>query len=53
MKANLSQMQGVETLEQRAKTFNRLVLQGKLRTAVRWVANGKGERRDPSPQGRG
>jgi hypothetical protein len=35
--AQLAQICGVETSEHRAKTLKRLVLQGKLRTAVGWV----------------
>jgi hypothetical protein len=33
----LARVGGVATPEQRAKTYNRLVLQGKLRTAVCWL----------------
>jgi hypothetical protein len=35
--AQLSKMRGQETEEQRGKTFSRLVLQGKLRSAVRYL----------------
>jgi hypothetical protein len=37
--AKLSKMQGEETEEQRGKTFSRLVLQGKLRSAVRHLTS--------------
>jgi hypothetical protein len=35
--SQLSRLQGTETEEQRAKTFNRLILQGKIRAGVRYV----------------
>jgi hypothetical protein len=35
--AQLARLRGEATPAQRAKTYNRLVLQGKLRTAVRWL----------------
>jgi hypothetical protein len=35
--AQLARVRGTQTPEQRAKTYARLVLQGKLRAAVRWL----------------
>jgi hypothetical protein len=35
--AQLARVRGIQTPEQRAKTYARLVLQGKLRAAVRWL----------------
>jgi hypothetical protein len=35
--AQLAKSRGGSTPEQRAKTYNRLILQGKLRAAVRWL----------------
>ncbi len=40
--AQLTKMQGKETEEQRGKTFSRLVLQGKLRSAVRYLTERDG-----------
>ena len=40
--AQLTKMQGKETEEQRGKTFSRLALQGKLRSAVRYLTERDG-----------